>query len=186
MNEGMDKLWHEAGHAVAALVLGRQVDFIRVDAQGGCTRFELLRENPTDPEVCDQLIIDVAGDVAVILSYEKSTSLEPGQKAFIIPRLPRVSRRLKRALAERRHPSKVFEAKDDAFQAWEAAKLLPGENQDRLTEVLKAEDKVRDVLAQRWLLMEALVVALNRSDNKHLSESEILQVVYGNGGISPI
>jgi hypothetical protein len=60
--------FHEAGHALAAIALGKRIEAVSVDpvahASGLCELADAFPDEPTAPQIEDALVILLAGQIA--------------------------------------------------------------------------------------------------------------------------
>src|SRR5260370_923814 len=95
--ELLEYAYHEAGHVVAALEVGRLVDRVWVKPEAGCAHLQLLPDCPTVAQVREQLLIDVAGWVASALADTNGSPVPPRFQPFVSQKLHYVSRKLREA-----------------------------------------------------------------------------------------
>jgi hypothetical protein len=179
----IENAYHEAGHAVAALALGRQLESVWVQPDAGCTRMELLPECPTTAQVREQLLIDVAGWVARAM-YNNPSRVPARFQRFVSQEVHHLSRNL-RALGVLRGvaPADELDQRSDEVQAWNAVSRLPGTAAEHLDEVERAETAATELLRLNWPCVERIASTLWQSQEGYLAETELQKIIELAGGV---
>jgi hypothetical protein len=184
--EHLEMCYHEAGHAVVALALDREVPFVWCSQTKGCTQVKLLPDCPTSSDIRKQLAIDVAGWAASALADTKGRPVLPRLQRFVDQKIHFVSRKLRTCGELAGQPLSVLEHYSDEAQAWATACRLPGSSAERLAEVERAESWAYEMLRRHRHSVDALSTALSRKGDESLSAAEVRNTVAAAGSILPL